>query len=118
MDFIETCAKLFGCKQYEIISLPRKGNRLVFFLQFQLPNVDLEQFYSRLLPETSPQTEPEQSRKPLVMSVNSATFAYKSTRRRFDEDDDDGQDYVLKSVSCDIKKVRSHFFPLKILRKK
>lgn len=79
-------------------------------LQFQLPNVELEQFYSRLLPETEPSTEPEQSRKPTVLSVMSATFAYKSTRMRFDEDEDDDQDYVLKSVSCDIKKVRFPVF--------
>lgn len=70
-----------------------------------MPNVDLEHFYARLLPETFPQTEPEQSRKPIVLSVKSATFAYKSTRMHFYDDDDDGQDCVLKSISCDIKKV-------------
>lgn len=85
---------------------------IVCFFQLKLTNVDLESFYSRLLPETLPQTEPEQSRKPLVLSVNSATFAYKSTRMFFNGDDDDGQDYVLKSVSCDIKKVR---FPFSLL---
>lgn len=54
-----------------------------------------------------------------MLSVDSATFAYKSTRMLFNGDDDDGQDYVLKSVSCDIKKVRfSVFFPLKIFKRK
>lgn len=89
---------------------PRQIQNLIVYFDFQLENVDLEQFYSRLLPETIPPTEPEQSRKPLVLSVQSATFAYKSTRIHFYDDDDDGQDCVLKSVSCDIKKVR--FLPV------
>lgn len=45
-----------------------------------------------------------------MLSVIAATFAYKSTRMHFDEDDDDDQDYVLKSISCDIKKVTRDSF--------
>lgn len=48
-------------------------------------------------------TEPEQTRRPIILSVKSATFAYNRTRVSFDDDDDE-QDYVLKSVNCEVKK--------------
>lgn len=103
VDFTETCSNVHGCNELPLLSM--KKSVLIVLRVFQSPNVDLGQFYSPLVPETSPQTEPEKSRKPLVLSVDAATFAYKSTRMQYDGDDDDGQDYVLKAVSCDIKKV-------------
>lgn len=68
-----------------------------------MTDVDFNAFYSPLDVDETPKTEPEQSRKPVVLSIRNASFAYDRTRQLL-EDNHDTYDCVLKSVNCDIKK--------------
>lgn len=73
-------------------------------ISFQLPDTDLNRYYSPL--EVDASSEDDSSRKPVVIRMRNVSFCYKATLDP-NEQNESTQNFFLKSVSGEIKKVCS-----------
>lgn len=74
----------------------------LFFL-FQLPDIDLNKFYSPLEPETP--SDDDSGKKPIVINLRNVSFSYNQPNQDNNDEHEVNNGFYIGPVSGDIKKV-------------